>query len=82
MPGFTLLSASWNTPSGSFLSARLDALEGAVDDAFGDRLLAVEHDAEFMNFDRTTIPELGIGQDFALFWAATTGHSDIPFSSA
>ena len=45
MPGFTLLSASWNTPIGSRLSAGLDAFEGAVDDAFGDGLLAVEHDA-------------------------------------
>ena len=69
MPGFTLLSASWNTPERVLLGAALDSLEGAVDDAFGDGLLAVEHDVvhELAEHD---IPELRIGQDFALLWAA------------
>src|SRR3954471_544266 len=63
------------------LEARFDALERAVDDAFGDRLLAVEHD-RIHELRQDDIPELRIGEDFALLWATTTRHWKIPFSSA
>src|SRR4051812_26470961 len=63
------------------LEAGFDAFEGAIDDAFGDRLLAVEHD-RIHELREDHVPELGIGQDFALLWAATTSHWTIPFSSA
>src|SRR5688500_10618874 len=63
------------------LGAGLDRVEGAVDDAFGDRLLPVEHDGvhEFRQHD---VPELRIGEDFALLGATTTGHILVSFSSA
>src|SRR5207249_5572872 len=53
------------------LQAGLDAFERAIDDAFGDGLLAVEHDA-IHELGEDDIPELGIGEDFALLWATTT----------
>src|SRR6202007_124111 len=55
------------------LQALLDIIERGVDDAFGDRLLAVEHD-RIHELRQDDIPELGIGKNDALFWAATTGH--------
>ena len=45
--------------------ALLDAVEGAVDDAFGDRLLAVEHEAVH-ELGEDDVAEFRIGQDFAL----------------
>ncbi len=63
------------------LEARLDVVEGAVDDALGDRLLAVEHD-RIHELRQDDVPELRIGEDLALLWAATTGHCIVPFSSA
>src|SRR5947209_2551663 len=63
------------------LGARLDRVEGAVDDPFRDRLLAVEHDAVH-EFGEDHVPKTGIGQDFALLGATTTGHTALPFSSA
>src|SRR5205814_9582635 len=66
---------------GLALQARLDALESAIDDAFGNRLLTVEHD-RIHELGEDDVPELGIGEDFALFWAATTRHWMVPFSSA
>src|SRR4028118_1788925 len=47
------------------LGARLDRVEGAVDDALGDRLLAVEHD-RVHEFRQRGVPELGMGRAFAL----------------
>ena len=66
MPGFTLLSAS-GTRRADRASCALDALERAIDDAFGDRLLAVEHD-RIHELRQDDVPELGIGEDFALLW--------------
>src|SRR3954452_115601 len=63
------------------LEARFDALEGAVNDAFSDGLLAVEHH-RIHELGQDDIPEFRIGEDFALFWATTTSHWKIPFSSA
>src|SRR5438045_4543136 len=63
------------------LQACLEAFEGAIDDAFRDGLLAVEHD-RIHELGEDDIPELRIGEDFALFWAATTRHWIVPFSSA
>src|SRR4051794_23464339 len=60
------------------LEASFDALERAVDDAFGDRLLAVEHD-RIHELREDDVPELWIGKDFALFWAATTRHWQCSF---
>src|SRR5207245_11372266 len=59
------------------LQASLDAFEGTVNDAFGDGLLAVEHD-RIHEFGEDDIPELRIGKNFALLWAATTRHWMIP----
>src|SRR3546814_756591 len=53
------------------LGAGLDRFESAIDDAFGDGLLAVEHDAVHA-LGQPDIPETGIGQDFAAFGATTT----------
>jgi len=55
------------------LRAGLDGVERAIDDALGDGLLAVEHDAVH-EFGEHDIPELRIGKDFALFWTTTTSH--------
>src|SRR6185503_17561879 len=55
------------------LEALLDILESGVDDALGNRLLAVEHDA-IHELRQDQVPELGIGEDDALFRATTTGH--------
>ena len=56
-----------------FLQAALDAFESAVDDALGDRFLAVDHQVvhEFRNH---AIAIFGIGQDFAFFGSVTTRH--------
>ena len=53
------------------LGAGLDSFESAIDDRFGNGLLAVLHDAvhELRQHD---ITELGIRQDNALFGATTT----------
>src|SRR5689334_1587320 len=63
------------------LHAGFDIVESAVDDAFGDGFLTVEHDAVH-ELGEDDIPELRIGKDFALLWATTTRHWKIPFSSA
>src|SRR6185369_13014219 len=63
------------------LQASFDIVESAIDDTFGDRLLTVEHD-RIHELGQDDIPELRIGKDFALFWATTTSHWIIPFSSA
>ena len=55
------------------LEPGLDGFESAIDDAFGDGLLAVEHDAVH-ELGEHDIAELGIGQDFALLGAAAAGH--------
>src|SRR5215213_4818787 len=55
------------------LQARFDALERAVNNALGDGLLAVEHDT-IHELGEDDVPELRVGKNFALFWAATTGH--------
>src|SRR6185437_10453024 len=63
------------------LEARFHALERAIDDPFGDRLLAVEHDG-IHEFGEHHIPELRIGENLALLGTATTSHWTVPFSSA
>src|SRR4029078_5461260 len=68
-------------PDRVLLEAGLNIVESAVDDALGDRLLAGEHD-RIHEVRQDDVPELRIGEDFALFWAATTGHWIVPFSSA
>ena len=54
-------------------------LEGAVDDPLGDGLLAVEHDGVH-EFGEHDVPELRIGEDFALLGAAAAGHGFLLFS--
>ena len=53
------------------LGALLDSVERAIDDVLGDGLLAVQHDAVH-ELGQHDVPELRIGQDFALLWAAAT----------
>src|SRR5262249_37281485 len=53
------------------LEAGFDIVESAINDTFGDRLLTVEHD-RIHELREDDIPELRIGKDFALLWAATT----------
>src|SRR6478735_8543651 len=60
------------------LQAGFDGFEGAVDDAFRNRLLTVQHDAVH-ELGQDDIPELWIGEDFALLWATTTRHWIVPF---
>ncbi len=55
------------------LQAGLHPVKRAIDDALGDRLLAVEHQVVHELGDHP-VAELGIGQDFALFGGVTTGH--------
>src|SRR5204862_1175210 len=58
----------------------LDLIEGAVDDALGDGLLARFHDDvhELGQVDRA---ELGVGEDVPLGDFATTRHFTLPFAS-
>jgi len=63
------------------LHPRFDIVERAIDDAFGDRLLSVQHDGVH-ELREDLIPELRIGEDFALLWAATTSHWTIPSLSS
>jgi hypothetical protein len=51
----------------------LDLLEGTVDDALGDRLLAALHD-DVHELGELDIAVLGIRQDFTLRDFATTWH--------
>src|SRR5690606_30274943 len=55
------------------LGPLLDDLEGAIDDAFGGRLLAVLH-KRVHEFGYDEITELGIGVDLTLFCTMPTGH--------
>ena len=55
------------------LQAGFDGFERAVDDSFGDGLLTVQHDTVH-KLGQDDVPELRIGEDFALFGATTTGH--------
>src|SRR3546814_266631 len=54
--------------------ALADAIERTVHDAFGDRLLAVVHQAVH-ELAENDIAELRIGQNFALFGAMTARHA-------
>ena len=58
-----------------------DLRESAVDDAFCNRLLAIEHDHidELGNFNAA---ELRIRQNFALRYFATTGHLNSSFDTS
>ena len=51
----------------------LHLLKGTVDDALGDGLLAVQHD-DVHELGELDAAELGIGQNLALGYFATTGH--------
>src|SRR3546814_6410507 len=51
----------------------LDRVERAIDNGFGDGLLAVQHDAVH-EFGEHLISELGIRQDNPLFGTTTTRH--------
>src|SRR3569623_1291397 len=55
------------------LGARLDGFHRRIDDAFRDRLLAVQHDAVH-ELRQDLITKLGIWQDFPLFGTTTTSH--------
>src|ERR1700722_7844833 len=50
-----------------------DAVERAVDDAFGDRLLALMHQA-IHEFGQNVVAEFGVRQDFAFDGGAAAGH--------
>src|SRR6185437_1054175 len=55
------------------LELGLDLVEGAVDDALGDRLLATLHQ-RVHELGQDDVTELGIRQDFAFVGSATAGH--------
>ena len=55
------------------LGLRLDLVEGAVDNAFGNRLLALIHEVVHELRD-DEVAELRIRIDFTLFGAMTTRH--------
>src|SRR5205085_7998074 len=57
----------------------LDLLEGTVDDALRDRLLAALHD-HVHELGELDIAVLGIRQDFTLGDFATTWHFNSPFN--
>src|SRR4029079_8956859 len=63
------------------LHASFNIVERTVDDAFGDRLLTVEHDGVH-ELGEDDIPELRIGKNLALLWTTTTSHWTIPFLSS
>src|SRR5690606_1678423 len=50
-----------------------DLVEGAIDDAFGDRLLPVQHEVVH-EFAENDITELRVRQDLSLFSAMTARH--------
>src|SRR5579872_7457342 len=52
----------------------LDAVERAIDDRLGDRLLALVHD-RVHEFGDDDIAELGVRADLSLFGAVTTRHA-------
>src|SRR5690606_23622871 len=58
---------------GLLLCLGLDLVESAIDDGFGDRLLAVIHDGVHELGD-DQITELGIRVDLTLFCTVATGH--------
>ncbi len=59
------------------LGARFDHVESGIDDAFGDGLLAVQHD-RIHELGENDITELRVRQDLALLGATTTGHLCLP----
>src|SRR5688500_5530027 len=59
------------------LGLALDRIEGAVDDAFGDRLLALVHEAVH-ELGKDHVAELGIRNDLSLLCAAAAGHDRVP----
>src|SRR5690606_3028146 len=60
------------------LQAGLDGVKGTVQDALGNRLLALLHDAVH-ELGQHDIPVLGIGENFALFGTTTTSHRSNSF---
>src|SRR5262249_42889033 len=54
--------------------ALLDAIERAVDDRLGDRLLSLDHQAVHELVEHH-VPEFGIRLDFAMLGSVTTRHS-------
>src|SRR5262249_38757622 len=50
-----------------------DKVEGAVDDVFGNRFLALVHDGVH-EFGHDLVPEFWVGQNLALLGTVTTGH--------
>src|SRR6476469_4502577 len=63
--------------NGLALGALLDGFHGTIDDAFGDGLLAVQHDAVH-ELRQDDITELGVRQNFPLFGTTTTSHLEFP----
>src|SRR3546814_3529351 len=57
----------------SGLGAGFHGFQGTIDDAFGNRLLPVEHEVVH-ELRQHLIPELGIGQDFPLLGTTTPRH--------
>src|SRR3546814_64045 len=58
------------------LGLRFDGVERAIDDAFGDGFLAVQHH-RIHEFRQNLITKLGIRQDFPLFGTTTTRHINL-----
>jgi hypothetical protein len=61
---------------GRALEAAFDAVEGVVDDAFGNGFLAVDHQVVH-ELGQNAVAELGVGQDFAFLCAMAAGHGRI-----
>ena len=64
---FGLIASRFN----DFIVGRL--LEGAIEHALGDGLLAVEHQVVH-ELGQDAVAILGVRQDFALLGGVTTGH--------
>src|SRR6185295_17565367 len=64
----------------TLLGLALDDLEGAVDDRFGDRLLAFVHH-RIHEFGNDEVSEFRIGIDFALVGGVTAGHGSLTYLS-
>src|SRR6478609_1075087 len=64
-----------------FLEARLDDVEGAVDDAFGRRLLAAQHQG-VRELRHELVLVLGVRNDLAFWYVAPTGHLRLPLTAS
>src|SRR5690606_29011644 len=71
--GADIVQRFMERPQRIISTARCDLVEGAIDDAFGDRLLPVQHEVVH-EFAENDITELRVRQDLSLFSAMTARH--------